>query len=118
MQYTVIFHSFKNDNFQIKNCGIFLIFAPNIDCGYTLASTHNLCFGANIRKKVYPCKLQFYYIKVGCKGVFVTRTCFRDEIDYSLNLSYIFHNTYQMQTNSKDPKNKSRTNSTQSMRTL
>ena len=22
---------------------------------------------------------QFYYIKVGCKGVFVTRTCFRDE---------------------------------------
>ena len=29
---------------------------------------------------VYPCKLQFYYIKVGCKGVFITRTCFRDEI--------------------------------------
>ena len=43
-----------------------------------LTSTHNLCFGAKIRKKVYPCKPQFYYIKVGCKGVFVTRTCFRD----------------------------------------
>ena len=26
----------KNDNFQLKNCGIFLIFALNIDCGYTL----------------------------------------------------------------------------------
>ena len=40
-------------------------------------STHNLCYGAKIRKNVYPCKPQFYYIKVGCKGVFVTRTCFR-----------------------------------------
>ena len=26
----------KNDNFQMKNCDIFLIFAQNIDCGYTL----------------------------------------------------------------------------------
>ena len=40
--------------------------------------THNLCFGAKIRKNVYPCKPQFFYIKVGCKSVFVTRTCFRD----------------------------------------
>ena len=60
----------------------FLNFAQNIDCGYTLepplTSTHDLCFGAKIRKNVYPCKPQFYYIKVGCKGVFVTRTCFRD----------------------------------------
>ena len=30
------FHGFKNDNFQMKNCDIFLIFAQNIDCGYTL----------------------------------------------------------------------------------
>ena len=30
-------------------------------------------------KNVYPCKPQFYYIKVGCNGVFVTRTCFRDD---------------------------------------
>ena len=27
-----------------------------------------------------PCKPEFYYIKVGCKGVFVTRTCFCDVI--------------------------------------
>ena len=40
-----------------------------------LPSTHNLCF----RGKMYTCKPQFYYIKVGCKGVFVTRTCFRAE---------------------------------------
>ena len=41
-------------------------------------STHNLCFRAKISKNVYPYNPQFYYIKVGCKGVFVTRTCFRD----------------------------------------
>ena len=39
-------------------------------------STHNQCFRAKIRKNVYPGKPQFYYVKVGCKGVFVTRTCF------------------------------------------
>ena len=42
-------------------------------------STHKLCFRAKIRKNVYPCKHQFYYIKVGCKRVFITRTCFRDD---------------------------------------
>ena len=45
MQYTAIFHGFKNDNFQMKNCDIFLIFAQNIDRGYTetvLTSTHYL----------------------------------------------------------------------------
>ena len=32
----------------------------------------------NKKKNVYSCKPQFYYIKVGCTGVFVTRKCFRD----------------------------------------
>ena len=36
MQYSAIFHSRKNDDFQIKNYDIFLTFAQNIDCGYTL----------------------------------------------------------------------------------
>ena len=40
MQYTSIFHGCKNDNFQMKNCDIFLIFAKNIDCGYTLEPPH------------------------------------------------------------------------------
>ena len=30
------FFSLKNENFQQKNVDIFLIFAQNIDCGYTL----------------------------------------------------------------------------------
>ena len=50
-------------------------------------STHNLCFRAEI-KNVYSCKPQFYYIKVGNNGVFVTRTCFRDEITLHDN---VFH---------------------------
>ena len=82
MQYTAIFHGYKNNNFQMKNCVIFLIFAPNIDCGNmldteeVLTSTHDLCFRAKISKKnVYPCKPHFYYIKVGCKGVYITQTC-------------------------------------------
>ena len=75
MQNSAVFHGCKNDNFQTENCDIFLIFAQNIDSGYTLEppqnrltnavlkSTHNLCFRAKIRKKCIP------YIKVGCKGV-------------------------------------------------
>ena len=77
IQYTAIFHGCKNDNFQMKNCVFFLIFAQNIDRGYS--STHDLCFRAKIRKNEYPCKPQFYYIKVGCKGVFITRTCYHDD---------------------------------------
>ena len=38
-------------------------------------------FWSKNKKKVYPCKPQFYYIKVGCKEVFVTRTCFRDVVN-------------------------------------
>ena len=30
------FHGCKNGNFQMKHCDIFLIFAKNIDRGYTL----------------------------------------------------------------------------------
>ena len=53
----------KIDNFQRKFFDIFLIFAQNIDCGYTLepprreavlTSTHNICFGAKIRKIGIP----------------------------------------------------------------
>ena len=37
MYYSAISHGCKNDNFQMKNYDIFLIFAQNIDRGYTLA---------------------------------------------------------------------------------
>ena len=44
MYYPAIFHGCKKDNFQMKNYVVFLIFAQNINCGYTLEpppSTHN-----------------------------------------------------------------------------
>ena len=36
MQYTAIFHGCKNYKFQMKKVDNFLIFAKNIDRGYTL----------------------------------------------------------------------------------
>ena len=32
----------------------------------------------NKKNNVYPCKPQFYYIKVGLKGVRILKVCFRD----------------------------------------
>ena len=61
----------------------------NLDCGYmlgrfqeaVLTSTHNLSFGSEIREiDIYPCKPQFYCIKAGFKGVYISRICFPDEI--------------------------------------
>ena len=31
-----------------------------------------------MKNNVYPCKPQFYYIKVGFKGVKIIKACFRD----------------------------------------
>ena len=36
MQYTAIIHGCKNNDFHLKISDCFLIFAQNIDCGYTL----------------------------------------------------------------------------------
>ena len=44
--------------YTAKNLILFLFFAQNIDCGYKLEP----------RNKVYPCKPQIYYIKVGFSG--------------------------------------------------
>ena len=59
MQYTEIFLALKFENLQLKILDIFLIFAKNIDCGYTLepprqGGSNNLCFGAKIRKTGIP----------------------------------------------------------------
>ena len=40
VQNTKIFKVVKNENFQLKNFDIFLIFAQNIDCGYSLDLSH------------------------------------------------------------------------------
>ena len=60
------FHHKTNENIQIKNSDIFHISAQNIDCGYSLEPT---MFLSRNKKNEYPCKPQFYYIKVGFNGV-------------------------------------------------
>ena len=59
---------------------IFLIFAQNKECEYP----HSMFWSNNNKKKKrgLPCKPQFYYIKVGYMGVFITRKCFPDISSY------------------------------------
>ena len=68
----------KNENFHIKKSDVFHISAQNIDCGYSLepprrsGSTkypQSMFSSRNKKNNVYHCKPQFYYIKVGFKGV-------------------------------------------------
>ena len=74
-------------NFQIKNSNIFHISAQNIDCGYSLEPPRrggsneypqSMFLSRNKKNNVYPCKPQFYYIKVGFKEVKIIWPCFRD----------------------------------------
>ena len=81
-------HAIYTDYFQkqklkisLKYFDIFNVFAQNIQCRYTLkpprrggsflTSTHNLCFGAKIRKICKPLHTPFCYIKVGYKGIYM-----------------------------------------------
>ena len=43
-------------------------------------SIHNLCFGSEIRKIIIPMHTQFFYIKVGLKGVYFSWTCFPNDV--------------------------------------
>ena len=68
----------KTENFQMKNSDIFRISAQNIDRGYLLEPPlrggsnkypQSMYLSRNKKNNVYPCKPQFYYIKVGFNGV-------------------------------------------------
>ena len=70
----------KDWYFEIKKTDIFHISAQNIDCGcgYSLELPHlsssneyqqSMFLSRNKKNNVYPCKPQFYYIKVGFQGV-------------------------------------------------
>ena len=72
------FYHRKYENIKMKNCDIFLIFAQNIDCGYLLEPPRwsgsneypqSMFSTRNKKNNVYSCKPQFYYIKVGFKGI-------------------------------------------------
>ena len=61
-----------------KFSDIFYISVQNIDCGYSLEPPRrggsnkypqSMFLSRNKENNIYPCKPQFYYIKVGFKGV-------------------------------------------------
>ena len=45
------------------------IYETGLDCGYSLEYPQSMFLSRNKKNNVYPCKPQFYYIKVGFKGV-------------------------------------------------
>ena len=68
----------ETENFQIKILIFFHISDQNIDCGYSLEPPRregsneypqSMLLSRNKKNNVYPCKSQFYFIKVGLKGV-------------------------------------------------
>ena len=68
----------KNETFLRKHSDIFHNSAQNIDCGYPLEPPprggsngypQSMFLSRNKKNNVYPCKPQFYCIKVGFKGV-------------------------------------------------
>ena len=68
----------KTESLQIKILILFHISAQNIDCGHLLEPPQrggsnkypqSMFLSRNKKNNVYPCKPQFYYIKVGFKGV-------------------------------------------------
>ena len=75
----------KNWKFSNKKTLIFFTFLlKNIDCGYSLElPQHNeypqsMFLSRNKKNNVYPCKPQFYYKKIGFKGVKTIKACFHD----------------------------------------
>ena len=69
-KYTENFTTKKEKKNPIKNSDICHISAQNIDRrGGSNEYLQSIIFSENKKNNVYPCKLQFYYIKVGFKGL-------------------------------------------------
>ena len=61
------FYHQKKENFQIKNSDILHVSAQKNRL--LVLEDISMFLSRNKENKVYPCKPQFYYIKVGFKGV-------------------------------------------------
>ena len=68
----------ENETFQKKKSDIFYISAQNINCVYSLEPPRrggsneypqSMFLSRGKKNNVYPCKPQFYCIKMGLKGV-------------------------------------------------
>ena len=62
------FHLKKQKIFGWKTLIFFTFLLENIDCG-THEYPQSMFSSKNKKNNVYPCKPQFYYVKVGFKGV-------------------------------------------------
>ena len=79
IQYNDTFYGCKNEKFQMKKLNLFVIFARNRDCGYSLEPPHrggsneypqSMFYSRNKKKKCIPLQTPFFfYIKVGFEGV-------------------------------------------------
>ena len=78
MQICRKFHLQKQKKCEIKTSDIFQISAQNIDWGYSIEPPRrggsngypqSMLLSRSKKNNVYLCKPQFYYIKVGFKGV-------------------------------------------------
>ena len=63
--------------FCSKHCGYLL--EPHRRCGSNKYS-QSMFLSRNKTNNAYPCKPQFYYIKVGFKGVKIIQACFRNRM--------------------------------------
>ena len=92
MQHTAIFHARKNDNFHLN-----LIFAQNIDCGYTLeppqsgsSNEYPQCIFWSKNKKIMytPVNPSFTIYKWGVRGFSLHRLVFVMKVTPDLHLAY------------------------------
>ena len=82
------FSHYKNLKFSDKYSDIFHISAQNIDCRYSLKPPHqgssnkypqSMFLNRNKKNNIYPCKPQFYYLKVGLRRS--TLNMYDDQVD-------------------------------------
>ena len=91
------FFSCKNCKFQILN-NIFLIVAENIDCRYTLKPPHlggsneyaQSMFWSKNEKIGIPLHTPVLLYKYGIQGVFISRTCFPDDLHLAWYIFFFF----------------------------
>ena len=84
----IVFLALKIENFQLKNFDIFLIFAQNIDCGYTLEPPQrggsneypqSMFWRKNKKNRCTPAYgTPVLLYKSGVQGVYIKRACFHD----------------------------------------
>ena len=92
MQYSENFFSCKILKILQRKKMIFLIYLhkPYIVglVEAVLTSTHNVCFGSEIRILGIPLQTPFFLYKSGSAGIYISRSCFPDDVS-----NYRFHFT-------------------------